>query len=195
MPMLSGVPGSNWGYTIITNMLNTWLYTIITNILNTVAHLQLQFCKSSQDLFKHPTNKNQHNYLQNHIKSISTWSLSNHQRLNNFLNIRSVVVATHCKGFIAALKACAVAYTVNARFPSVVTQLQNENKVGKFATLATWKHCDATVSGTTSQRWTDSGFSNPNPIRNAVQNPYPNPKTDRVKIQILFKSKVLSLLY
>jgi len=29
--------------------------------------LQLQFsvCKSSQDLFKHPSNKNHHNYLQN----------------------------------------------------------------------------------------------------------------------------------
>jgi len=26
-------------------------YTIITNILNAVAHLQLEVCKSSQDLF------------------------------------------------------------------------------------------------------------------------------------------------
>jgi len=47
-------------------------YTIIvmTNTLNAVAHLQLEFYKSGQDLFKHPTNKNNHNYLQNHIKSI-----------------------------------------------------------------------------------------------------------------------------
>jgi len=29
--------------------------------LTSVAHLQLEFCKSSQDLFKHPTNKNHHN--------------------------------------------------------------------------------------------------------------------------------------
>jgi len=28
-----------------------------TNILNAVAHLQFEVCKSSQDLFKHPTNK------------------------------------------------------------------------------------------------------------------------------------------
>jgi len=54
-------------------------YTSITNILNAVAHLQLKVCKSSQDLFKHLTNKNHHKYLQNHIKSISRWSLSNHQ--------------------------------------------------------------------------------------------------------------------
>jgi len=47
-------------------------YTSITNILKTVAHLQLEVCKSSQDLFKHLTNKNHHNYLQNHIKAIST---------------------------------------------------------------------------------------------------------------------------
>jgi len=40
------------------------------NTLNAGAHLQLEVCKSSQDLFKHPTNKNHHNYLQNHIKSI-----------------------------------------------------------------------------------------------------------------------------
>jgi len=44
--------------------------TIITNIRNAVAHLQLEVCKSSRDLL--PTNKNDHNYLQNHIKSIST---------------------------------------------------------------------------------------------------------------------------
>jgi len=54
-------------------------------MLNAVVHLQLEVCKSSQDLFKHPANKNHHNYLQNHIKSISTWSLSNHQRSNDFL--------------------------------------------------------------------------------------------------------------
>jgi len=47
-------------------------YTSITSILNTVAHLHLAVWKSSQDLFKHPTNKNHHNYLQNCIKSIST---------------------------------------------------------------------------------------------------------------------------
>ena len=73
-------------------------YTIITSILNAVAHLQLEVCKSSQDLVKHPTNKNHHSYFQNHIKSISTWSLSNNQRSNNFLNIRSVVVTTNCYG-------------------------------------------------------------------------------------------------
>jgi len=32
--------------------------------------------------------------------------------------------------FIAALKACAVARTVNAGFPSIVTQIWNENEVG-----------------------------------------------------------------
>ena len=68
-------------------------YTIITDILNAAAHLQPEVCKSSQDLFKHSTNRN-HNYLQNHINSISTWSLSNHQRSTNLLNIRSVVVTT-----------------------------------------------------------------------------------------------------
>jgi len=72
-------------------------YTIITNILNAVTHLQLEFCWSSQDLFKHATIKNHHNYLQNRIKSISTWSLPNHQRSNNFLNITSAVVTTYCK--------------------------------------------------------------------------------------------------
>jgi len=46
-------------------------YAIITTILNAAAHLRLEFGKSSQDLFKDPTNKNHHNYLQNHIKSIS----------------------------------------------------------------------------------------------------------------------------
>jgi len=44
----------------------------MTNILNAVAHLQSEVFKSSQDLFIHLTNKNHHNYLQNHIKSIST---------------------------------------------------------------------------------------------------------------------------
>jgi len=58
--------------------------------------LQLEVCKNNQDLFKHPTNKNHHNYLQNHIKSISAWNLWNHQWSNNFLNIRSVVVTTYC---------------------------------------------------------------------------------------------------
>jgi len=48
-------------------------------MLNAVVHLQLEVRKSSQNLFKHPTNKNNHNYLQNHIKSISAWSSSNHQ--------------------------------------------------------------------------------------------------------------------
>jgi len=33
-------------------------YTNITKIFNAVAHLQLAVCKSSQDLFKHPINKN-----------------------------------------------------------------------------------------------------------------------------------------
>jgi len=40
-------------------------------MLLAVAHLQLEVCKSSQDLFKHTTNQTHHNYLQNHIKSIS----------------------------------------------------------------------------------------------------------------------------
>jgi len=51
------------------------------------------------------------------------------------------------------IKVCAVACTVNVGFPSIVTQLWNENEVGKFATLAIWKHCDATVSQTTCRRW------------------------------------------
>jgi len=37
--------------------------------------------------------------------------------------------------FIAALKACTVACIVNAGFPSIVTQLQNENEVEKLTTL------------------------------------------------------------
>jgi len=37
-------------------------------------------------------------------------------------------------------------HCVNAGFPSIVTQLENENEVEMFATLAIWKHCDATVS-------------------------------------------------
>ena len=70
-------------------------YTIITNILTAVAHLQLEVCKSSQDLFKQHTNKNHHNYLQNHIESISTWIFSNNQTSNDFLDIRSVVVTAY----------------------------------------------------------------------------------------------------
>ena len=84
----------------------------LTNILNAVVHLQLEVSKSSQNLFKHPTNKNHHNYLHNHIKSISTWSLSSHQRSNDFLNIRSdVVTRTTYSWFVAALKACTVTCT------------------------------------------------------------------------------------
>jgi len=105
------VPESNW---------KAHNYSL-TNILNAVAHLQLEVCKNSQDLFKHPTNKKHHNHLQNHIKSTSTWCLWNHQRSKIFLNIRSVVVTTLLR-FIAALKACAVACTLNAGFPSIVTQ-------------------------------------------------------------------------
>jgi len=48
--------------------------------------------------------------------------------------------------FIAAQNACIVACTVNAWFPSIVTQLYNKNEVEKFATLVIWKHCDTTVS-------------------------------------------------
>ena len=65
----------------------------ITNILKVVIQLQLEFCKSMQYLLKYPT-KNHHNFLQNHAKSISTWSLSNHKSSKIFLNIRSVVVTT-----------------------------------------------------------------------------------------------------
>ena len=128
-------------------------FTIITNILNAVAHFQLKFCESSKDLFKHPTNNNNHNYLQNHIISFSTWSLSSHQRSDNFL--RSVVVTTNniLLRFITAVKAYAVACTVNAGFPSIVTQLYNESEVGKFATVAIWKHCDAIVSQNTYGHW------------------------------------------
>jgi len=49
----------------------------ITNLHNVVIQLQLEICKSIQHLFKYPTNKNHHNFLQNHTKSSSTWSLSN----------------------------------------------------------------------------------------------------------------------
>jgi len=35
-----------------------------------------------QHLFKCSTNKNHRNFLQNHTKSISTWSLSNHKSSN-----------------------------------------------------------------------------------------------------------------
>jgi len=47
-------------------------YASIISILNAVARLQFEVFKSSQDLLKLLTNKNHHNYLQNHIKSIST---------------------------------------------------------------------------------------------------------------------------
>jgi len=97
MPPLIDVPESNW---------KVHNYNL-TNILIAVDHLQLEVCKSSQGLFKHPTNKNHHhNYLQNHIKSISTCSLWNHQRSNNFLNIRYVVCSKsmrscmHCECWI-----------------------------------------------------------------------------------------------
>ena len=70
------------------------------------TQLQLKSCKCSQQLFTSPTNKNYHNYLQSHMKSTSTRSLTNH--LQNFLIIRSVVVTTYCK-FIAAQKGCAKA--------------------------------------------------------------------------------------
>jgi len=53
---------------------------------------------------------------------------------------------------------CTVAYcmhcdlwTLDSR--PVVTKLQTENEVGKFATLANSKHCDVTVSQTTYGRW------------------------------------------
>jgi len=66
----------------------------ITYVLNVVTQLQLEFCKSIQHLFNYPTNKNHHIFLQNHNKSISTWTLSNHKSSEIFLNIRSVVVTT-----------------------------------------------------------------------------------------------------
>jgi len=50
-----------------------------------VAQLQLESWKRSQHLFKYPSYKNHRNYLQHHIKSISTWSLSNHQNSKTFL--------------------------------------------------------------------------------------------------------------
>ena len=117
--------GKQCPHSLIASLRVTEKYTIIitTNTLNAVAHLQLEVCKSSQDLFKHPTNKNNHNYLQNHIKSLSTSNPS-----NDFLNIRYVVVTTYYLRFIAALKACAVACTVNAGFPSIVTQLWMRTK-------------------------------------------------------------------
>ena len=40
------------------------------------------------------------------IKSISTWSLSNHQRSNNFLNIRSVVITTYYEGLSLLMRGC-----------------------------------------------------------------------------------------
>jgi len=66
----------------------------ITNILNVVIQLQLEFCTSIQHLINYPTNKNHHNFLQNHTKFISTWNLSSHKSSKIFLNIRSVVVTT-----------------------------------------------------------------------------------------------------
>jgi len=41
-------------------------------LLNAVAQLQLESRKISQLLFEYATNKNHHNYVENHIKSIST---------------------------------------------------------------------------------------------------------------------------
>ena len=75
----------------------------ITNILNVVTQLQLEFCKSIQHLFKYPTNKNHHNFLHNHTKSISTWSLSNHESSKTFLNVRSDVVTTRGRGQVGLL--------------------------------------------------------------------------------------------
>jgi len=66
----------------------------MTDILNVVTQLQLKFCKSIQRLYIYLTNKNHHNFLQNHTKSISTWSLSNYESSKIFLNIRSIVVTT-----------------------------------------------------------------------------------------------------
>jgi len=59
---------------------------------------------------------------------------------------------------LSALKLCAVACTVNVGFPFIVTQLWNENEVGKFATLtlkALWRkresnHMRALIAGDTS---------------------------------------------
>ena len=90
MSMKCSVSGTKWYKAHVTVSEN---FTI-TNILNVVTQLQLEFCKRIQHLFKYPTNKNHHNFLQNHTKSISTWSLSNHKSSKIFLNIRSIVVAT-----------------------------------------------------------------------------------------------------
>ena len=129
-------------------------YTSITNILNAIAHLQLEVCNSSQDLFKHLTNKNHHNYLQNHIKSISTWSLSNHQRSNNVLNIGSVVVTTYysikvyrCSKSMRGYMHC------ECWIPVHCDATIEWDEVGKFASLATWKHCDETVSKIICWSW------------------------------------------
>ena len=70
----------------------------ITNILIVVTQLHLEFCKSIQHLFKYPTNKNHYNFLQNHTKSISTWSLLNHKSSNIFLNIRHQICSRNNQG-------------------------------------------------------------------------------------------------
>ena len=41
------------------------LVTPLTNMHNVAAQSQLEPCKSSQHLFKYPTNKNHHYYLEN----------------------------------------------------------------------------------------------------------------------------------
>ena len=56
--------------------------------------MQLEFCKSMQHLFKSPTNKNYHNFLQNQIQIHLNTKFVKPQKLKNHLNIRSVVVTT-----------------------------------------------------------------------------------------------------
>ena len=105
-----------------------WKLAIITNILNAVALLQIKSCKSSQRLFKYPTK-----YLQNHIKSISTWSLSNHQSSKNFLNIRSVVDRNNILHVSSLLMHSAC--TVNAGFPSQCDVTIESERIEKFGTV------------------------------------------------------------
>jgi len=85
-------------------------------------------------LFKYPTNKNHRNYLQNHIKSISTRNFSNHQNSKTFLNIRSVVVTrtTACWKFHRSSESMRSSilralWTLDSHL--IVTQLSNENEV------------------------------------------------------------------
>jgi len=70
-------------------------------------------------------------------------------KLQIFLNITSVVVTIYCK-----FQACVVAYCMHCEpWIRKSSQPRNHGEVGKFATMAIRKRCEATVSQTTCRCW------------------------------------------